>query len=102
MIRKTKNTFLVTKMMTMELHITFSKMSAYVKSYDCVITRMSFFIKEGNLLKKINGISNKVITVLKKKLVVKKKKIFLNTQIRSYGDKATDSPPKNIPEAGSD
>ena len=51
-------------------------MSAYVKNYDRVIKRMSFFIKEGNLLKKINGISNKVITVLKKKLVVKKKKKF--------------------------
>ena len=76
-------------------------MSAYVKNYDRVIKRMSFFIKEGNLLKKINGISNKVMTVLKKKLVVKKKK-KLNTQIRSYSHKATDFPPKDIPEAGSD
>ena len=77
-------------------------MSAYVKSYDRVIKRMTFFIKEGNLLKKINGISNKVITVLKKKLVVKKKQKILNTQIGSYSDKTTDFSPKNIPEAGSD
>ena len=77
-------------------------MSAYVKSYDRVIKRMSFFIKEGNLLKKINGISNKVITVLKKKLVVKKKQKILNTQIGSYSGKVTDFSPKNIPEAGSD
>ena len=64
---------------------------------------MNFLIKDDDLLKKYNDISNKFSNSIKKELDCKFicKKHFLKTKIRSYGDEATDFHARKTPEVGS-
>ena len=69
------------------LHIMLPKTMEYLKSYDELTKWIYFWIEDDDLLKKCNTISNKVISDIKKSLIVSlsTKKSF-KAEIKSHSD----------------
>ena len=69
------------------LHIMLPKTMAYLKSYDELTKWIYFWTEDDDLLKKCNTISNKVISDIKKSLIVSlsTKKSF-KAEIKSHSD----------------
>ena len=72
---------------------------AYLKSYDELTKWIYFWIEDDDLLKKCNTISNKVISDIKKSLIVSlsTKKSF-KAEIKSHSDEFKDIYDKEIPK----
>ena len=72
---------------------------AYLKSYDELTKWIYFWIEDDDLLKKCNTISNKVISGIKKSLIVSlsTKKSF-KAEIKSHSDEFKDIYDKEIPK----